>query len=98
MPLTLTSSKKLLLMLMKLCCNFTQSDLACQFRIEQSSVSRILNQWMPMLKVQQNALIRWPQTTIGPIDPPYNLLPNPVAIIDDAESFIQRPSNLSIQK
>ena len=94
----LTPSQKLFLMLMKLRCNFTQSDLACRFRIEQSSVSRILNQWIPMLKVQLNALIRWPQTTIGPTDPPYNLLPNTVAIIDGTEIFIQRPSNLATQK
>ena len=94
----LTPSQKLFLMLMKLRCNFTQSDLACRFRIEQSSVSRILNQWIPMLKVQLNALIRWPQTTIGPTDPPYNLLPNAVAIIDGTEIFIQRPSNLATQK
>ena len=51
-----------------------------------------------MLKVQLNALIRWPQTTIGPTDPPYNLLPNAVAIIDGTEIFIQRPSNLATQK
>ena len=94
----LTSSQKLLLMLMKLRCNFTQSDLACRFRIEESSVSLILNQWIPMLKVQLNALIRWPQTTIGPTDPPYDLLPNAVAIIDGTEIFIQRPSNLATQK
>ena len=94
----LTPSQKLFLMLMKLRCNFTQSDLACRVRIEQSSVSCILNQWIPMLKVQLNALIRWPQTTIGPTDPPYNLLPNAVAIIDGTEIFIQRPSNLATQK
>ena len=51
-----------------------------------------------MLKVQLNPLIRWPQTTIGPTDPPYNLFPNAVAIIDGTEIFIQRPSNLTTQK
>ena len=67
---------------MRFRCNFPQNDLACRFNIEQSSVSRILNQWIPMLKVQLKALIRWPQTTIGPTDSPYNLLPNVVVIID----------------
>ena len=94
----LAPSQKLLLVLMRLRCNFPQNDLACRFNIEQSSVSRILNQWIPMLKVQLKALIRWPQTTIGPTDPPYNLLPNAVAIIDGTEIFIQRPSNLATQK
>jgi len=51
-----------------------------------------------MLKVQLKSLIRWPQTTIGPTDPPYNLLSNSVAIIDGIEIFIQRPSNLVTQK
>jgi len=67
----LTPSQKLLLVMMRLRYNFPQNDLACRFNVEQSSVSRILNQWKPMLKVQLKQLIRWPQTTIGPIDPPY---------------------------
>ena len=94
----LTPSQKLLLVMMRLRYNFLQNDLACRFNVEQSSVSRILNQWIPMLKVQLKQLIRWPQTTIGPIDPPYNLLPNAVAIIDGTEIFIQKPSNLATLK
>ena len=94
----LAQSQKLLLVLMRLRCNFLQNDLACRFNIQQSSVSRFLNQWIPMLKVQLKALIRWPQTTIGPTDSPYNLLPNAVAIFDGTEIFIQRLSNLATQK
>ena len=41
---------------------------------------------------------RWPQTIIGPTEPPYNLLPNAVGIIDGTEIFIPRPSNLATQK
>jgi len=48
--------------------------------------------------MQLKSLIRWPQTTIGPTDPPYNLLPNSVAIIDRTEIFIQRTSNLATQR
>ena len=33
----------------------------------------------------------------GPIVPPYNTLPNAVAIIDGTEIFIQKPSNLATQ-
>ena len=94
----LDPSQKLLLVMMRVRYNFPQSDLAFRFNIDQSTVSRILNQWIPMLKVQLKQLIRWPQTTIGPIDPPYNLLPNAVAIIDGTEIFIERPSNLATQK
>ena len=94
----LVPSQKLLLVMMRLRCNFPQNDLACRFKVEQSSVSRILNQWIPMLKAQLKLLIKWPQTTIGPTDHPYNFLPNAVAIIDGTEIFIQRPSNLATQK
>ena len=51
-----------------------------------------------MLAVVFNDLIKWSQTTIGPTNPPYNHLPNSVAIIDGTEMFIQRPSNLTSQK
>ena len=94
----LSLSQKLLLVLMKLRYNFSQGDLACRFNIQQSSVSRIINKWIPLLKVQLNALIKWPQTNIGPTVYPYNVLPNAVAIIDGTEIFIQRPSNLATQK
>ena len=92
---TLSPTQKLLLVLMRLRHNHTQSDLACHFNVEQSSVSRILNHWIPLLSAR---LIKWPQTCIGPSVVPYDLLPNSVAIIDGTEIFIQRPSNLATQK
>ena len=95
---TLSPTQKLLLVLMRLRHNHTQSDLACRFNVEQSSVSRILNHWIPLLSAQFNRLIKWPQTCIGPSVAPYDLLPNSVAIIDGTEIFIQRPSNLATQK
>lgn len=51
-----------------------------------------------MLAVVLSGLIKWPQTTIGPKNPPYKFLPNSVAIIDSTEIFIQHPSNLTTQK
>lgn len=78
--------------------NISQGDLACRFSIEQPSVSRIINQWIPMLATVLSDLIVWPRTCIGPSKPPYNHLPNSVAIIDGTEIFIQRPTNLSTQK
>ncbi len=94
----LTFSQTLLLVLMRIRQNLTQGDLACRFCIDQSSVSRILNQWIPMLANVLGGLIVWPQTNIEPATPPYNFLPNSVAIIDGTEIFIQRPSNLTTQK
>ena len=52
-------------------------------------VPQILNHWIPLLKVQLKALIRWPQTIIGPTEPPYSLLPNPKW----QQNFFERPSN-----
>ena len=95
---TLSPTQKLLLALMRLRHNYTQSDLACRFNVEQSSVSRILNHWIPFLSAQFKRFIRWPQTCVGPSVAPYDLLPNSVAIIDGTEIFIQRPSNLATQK
>ena len=95
---TLSPTQKLLLVLMRLRHNHTQSDLACRFNVEQSSISRILNHWIPLLNAQFKRLIRWPQTCVGPSVAPYDLLPNSVAIIDGTEIFIQRPSNLATQK
>ena len=51
-----------------------------------------------MLAVVLSDIIKWPQTSIGPNHPPYNFLPNSVAIIDGTEMFIHRPTNLSTQK
>ena len=78
--------------------NHTQSDLVCHFNVEQSSVSCILNHWIPFLSAQFKRLIRWPQTCVGPSVAPYDLLANSVTIIDGIEIFIQRPSNLATQK
>ena len=78
----LSHSQKLLIVLIRMRHNISQADLACRFCVDQSSISRIINQWIPMMAVVLSGLIMWPQTTIGPKHPPYNFLPNSVAIID----------------
>ena len=50
------------MVLMKIRQNLTQDDLACRFCIDQSSVSRIINRWIPMLASVLAGLIVWPQT------------------------------------
>ena len=84
----LSPTQKLLLVLMRIRHNHAQSDLACRFNVEQSSVSHILNHWIPFLSAQFKKLLQWPQTCIGPSVAPYDLLPNSVAIIDGTEIFI----------
>ena len=69
-----------------------------RFVVNQSTVSRMLNTWIPMLARQLEELIQWPQTTIGPSHSSYIHQPNTVGIIDGTEIFIERPSNLTKQK
>ena len=69
---TLSPTQKLLLVLMQLRHNHTQSDLACCLNVEHSSVSCNLNHWIPFLSAQLNKLIKWPQTCIGPSVAPYD--------------------------
>ena len=59
-------------------------------------MSRVINQWIPLLAHHLRGLIKWSKTTIEPTDTPYLL--NTVGIIDGTEIFIQRPSNLATQK
>ena len=54
-------SQKFLLVLMQLFHNLNQTDLACRFNVEQSSVSQLLNNWISLLSVQLKGLIKWPQ-------------------------------------
>ena len=95
---SLTEPQKFMMVLMRIRLNLTQPDLSVRFDIDQSTVSRILNNWIPFLAYHLKVLIKWPETTIGPTKSPYNHLPNSVAIIDGTEIFIERPSNLDTQK
>ena len=45
----LDNSQKLLLVLMRIRQGLTQEDLAFRFDMDQSSVSRIFNRWIPLL-------------------------------------------------
>ena len=70
----LDNSQKLLLVLMRIRQGLAQEDLAFRFDVDQSSVSRILNRWIPLLAFHLRGLIIWPSTTIGPfIQRPSNL-------------------------
>ena len=93
----LTTSQKLLMTLMRIRRSLLKEDLAVCFVINQSTVSRALNTWIPMLARQLEQLIQWPQTTIGPSEGPYIHLSNTVGVIDGTEIFIERPSHLTIQ-
>ena len=57
----LDNSQKLLLVLMCIRQGLAQEDLAFRFDVEQSSVSRILNRWIPLLSYHLKGLIKWPE-------------------------------------
>ena len=91
-------SQKLLMTLMRIRRSLLQEDLAVRFVVDQSTVSRTLNTWIPILARQLEQLIQWPQTTIGPDYSSYVHIPNTVGIIDGTEIFIEKPSILTTQK
>ena len=94
----LLPSQKLLMVLMRLRQNLCQIDLAFRFAVDQSTISRTLHHWIPILATHLKPLIQWSKTNTAPTVPPYDVLPNSVGISDGTEIFIQRPSNLEIQK
>ena len=48
------------MVLMKLWLNLYDQDLACRFRIHQSTVSRKTTKWIEAMFVRLQSLIRWP--------------------------------------
>ena len=91
----LTSSQKLLMALMRIRRSLLQEDLVARFVVNQSTVSRMLDVFIPILARQLEQLIQWPQTTIGPTHSFYVHHPNTVGIIDGTEIFIEKISNLA---
>ena len=56
----MSSRKAFFLVLIKLSLGLTNSDLAYQFSVSQSTVSVILNAWLPFLANQFTSFICWP--------------------------------------
>ena len=67
----LDNSQNLLHTLVRIRQGLTQEDLEFRFDVDQSYVSRILNQWIPLLDFQLRGLIKWPSSTIGPVESPF---------------------------
>ena len=91
----LLPSQRLLMVLMRIHMNFTQGDLARRFAVDQSTVSRMLHHWIPMLSTRLKPLIQWPKTNIRPTVPPYDLCPTLLeSLMAQKHSF----NNLETQK
>ncbi|VDI47584.1 Hypothetical predicted protein [Mytilus galloprovincialis] len=88
---------QLLLVLMKLKLNLLFDDLARRFGISKSLASKMFNAWMPVLAEKLKDLVAWlPRETIRACCPESfrENYPRTTVIIDCAETFIQRPTNL----
>ena len=56
----LNVSQQFVLVLMKLCLGAPDQDLAYQFGVSQSTVSRVLSKWIDVLFIKLQPLIKWP--------------------------------------
>jgi hypothetical protein len=88
----------LLLVLMKLRLGLLNRDLAFQFNLSDTSVSRIINQWIPNIANCLKGLIIRPENDITYSNIPESFKPNykkVVSTIDCFEVFIETPHNLT---
>ncbi|CAG2187310.1 unnamed protein product [Mytilus edulis] len=88
---------QLLLVLMRLKLHLIFDDLGRRFGISKSLACKLFNSWMPVLAEQLKGLVVWlPRETIRACIPESfrENYPRTTVIIDCAETFIQRPTNL----
>ena len=90
----LDTKSALFLVLVKLRLGLTDNDLAFRFKIAQSTVSTILNTWLPFLSKELSPLIYWPtmEENVGAYPKCFQKFPNTIGIIDCTEGAIEKPS------
>ena len=84
----------LLLVLVKVRLGLTDNDLAFRFDVSQSTVSAILNVWLPFLSREFEPFIHWPTREENERAYPkcFEKFPNTIGIIDCTEGAIEKPS------
>ena len=94
----LTKFQCFVLVLMKLRLNLANYDLGFRFCIHESTVSRIIINWIQMLDVSLSPLIIWPDKSEVQKTMPWCFRPNyglsVTSIIDCFELFIEKPGDL----
>jgi hypothetical protein len=94
---TLPLEDQILMVLMRLRQDLELGMLAKMFKVSHSYVSKVINAWIPLMATELGQLVVWlPRETIS-ATLPHSFLDNfskTTCIIDCAETFIQRPSNL----
>ena len=80
--------------MIKLRLGLTDSDLAYRFSISQSTLSVILNAWLPFLANQFTSFICWPsrEENKNALPKCFQNFPNAMGIIDCIEGAIEKPS------
>ena len=84
----------LFMVLVKIRLGLTDNDLAFRFQLSQSTVSNILNAWLPFLSKEFETLIHWPTREQNERAYPkcFQKFPNTIGIIDCTEGAIEKPS------
>ena len=90
----LSSRKAFFLVLINLRLGLTYSDLAYRFSISQSTVSVILNAWLPFLANQFTSFTCWPsrEQNKNAFQKCFQNFPNTIGIIDCTEGAIEKTS------
>lgn len=94
----LSMQDHLLIVLMKIRLGLLNKDLAFRFNVSETTVSRILNHWIPELAKCLKCLIIWPDNDVTQSNLPESFKPHyrkVVSTIDCFEVFTERPHNLT---
>ncbi|XP_077982798.1 uncharacterized protein LOC144437668 isoform X1 [Glandiceps talaboti] len=93
----LTQFQEFLSVLMKLRLNLLDEDLSYRFGVDQSTISRIFNRWVPVMSSRLSSFIIWPDREVLRSTMPLcfrDHFKNCVVILDCFEVFSERPTDL----
>ena len=96
----LTKFQEFILVMLRLRLGLFENDLAHRFKVCRSTVSKVVNAWIPFLRREFEPLIAIPQREVLQYYMPESfkkLLPNVTVIVDCTEFEMERPSALDSQ-
>lgn len=99
-PRVLTKFQEFILVMLRLRLGLFENDLAHRFKVCRSTVSKVVNAWIPFLRREFEPLIAIPQREVLQYYMPESfkkLLPNVTVIVDCTEFEMERPSALDSQ-
>ena len=99
-PRVLTKFQEFILVMLRLRLGLFENDLAHRFEVCRSTVSKVVNAWIPFLRRELEPLIAIPQREVLQCYMPDSfkkLLLNVTVIVDCTEFEMERPSALNSQ-